>query len=498
MNTNASQIVTVLAKVALICAAFCSTAYLLMLGWYNNLLLDDYGFVAEVDRGGAWGLMSNAYFDWQSRFSAFYVLGWILELWGHASNLIGYTVLLLVLGYAALYYALRYITAIQPKWLLCAVAMLITNVSVMAYFEISTFYWLCCALYTLSTYAAIVLFTAIFFSQGRLWARWLVVILCSLYLCGGAENFTPIIIAAFALALLYQMPANHTWRFWLTQQQRMMLVSLIILCVGFVLVITGPGTSSRATGGEMNGYMSHFAIIPYLSNLLKASAIFSMRLFSRILYFILLLPIGWLIGSLFPAAKTRDSIGLPLLLSLACVLGILLISIAAPVFGMGWYSPLRSYSFVAFVVSALFIYWGTLMGQLFTKMHTARIALILSCVLISGFSIYSFRSEKSMVADYCAQIHNCHALIAEQMQLNRTEPLQIPRVTHPEIPNSYAIMRMSINHMKGNKLPSIADPATYFPYEQFCLTTDSNDWRNQGIKHYHNAQFDILGWEKIE
>ena len=180
MKTKLQSILSIFAKIAFVLAIICSTAYLLMLGYNNNLLLDDYGFVAEVDRGGAYGLMKSAYFGLQSRFSAFYILGWILKIWGHASNLIGYTILLLVLGYGTLYYALRNITQLTNKWLLFGSAILITNVSIMAYFEMSTFYWVCCAVYTLSTYAAIALFTAIFFSNGKLWARWLIVVFCSL------------------------------------------------------------------------------------------------------------------------------------------------------------------------------------------------------------------------------------------------------------------------------------------------------------------------------
>ena len=86
MKTDKHVILSVSLKVAFIAATFCSTVYLLMLGWYNNFLLDDYGFIAETDRSGVLGMVHDMYYFQQSRFSAFLVLGGILKVWGHATK----------------------------------------------------------------------------------------------------------------------------------------------------------------------------------------------------------------------------------------------------------------------------------------------------------------------------------------------------------------------------------------------------------------------------
>lgn len=486
---NLSKIVSIIAKIAFVAAAIFSTAYLLMLGWYNNLLLDDYGFVVEVDKGGAYGLMHAAYYGWQCRFSAFYLLGWILKIWGHASNLIGYTILLLVLGYGALYYALRNIARLTNKWLVLGSAVLITNVAIMAYFEMSTFYWVCCALYTLSSFAAVVLFTTIFFSKGKLCARWLAIILCSFYISGGAENFTPIVIATLGLVLLYQMISNRTWRFWTTPQQQMIVASLMILCVGFLAVLFGPGTHSRET--DMNGFAGNFAIIPYFVKLASALAVFTMRLLSRSLYYILLLPIGFIIGKNMKYSTQYSNWKL-VLLSFGVVLGVIVLSVAASVYGMGWYSPLRSYSFVSFVLAGWFIYIGAIVGSRFSLL-TIDILVSLSSCLIVAYSLYYYRQEKPLVKNYHEQIVKLNATIQEQVRIGRTEPLVTPPVIHPTIPNTYAILRTSLNQIVGKKTVSIADPANYFPYEQFLLSSDPNDWKNVDMQRYYNASFDIIG-----
>lgn len=491
-----NRIIDISAKIALILAVVGSTAYLLMLGWYNNLLLDDYGFVADVDRDGPYGLMKNAYWHWQSRFSAFYVLGWILKIWGHASNLIGYTILLLAVGYATIYYALQRITKIQDKWMMLGMAILINNVSIMAYLELSTFYWVCCALYTLSTYTAILLFTIIFFSAGRDWLRWIIVIICSLYLCGGAENFTPLVIAILGCILLYQMISQRTWRFWQTKEQKMMLVSLGILCAGFIAVVLGPGSHDRATDEAMHGFMGHFALVPYCVKLVKASAIFGTRILSRSLYYVLLIPFGFLIGSQVKGTLQVGRIWKRMMLAFAIAIGIILLSIAAPVFGMGWYAPPRAYCFVSFVLAALVIYCAALLGMKVSSKQKVKIWTIVASILIATMSITFMRVEQPIAADYHIQIAARNVQIQEQVKLNRMEPLCIEKVTHHTMPNSYALMRVGISRLMGKRSTSIAEPSTYSPYVQYSLSVNPSNWKNVDMEHYHNAHFDIIGWEE--
>lgn len=493
MNNLSNKIVSITAKIAFVAAVISSTAYLLMLGWYNNLLLDDYGMVADVDVGGAYGLMKGAYFGWQSRFSAFYVLGCIFKIFGHASNLIGYTILLLVLGYGTLYYALRNITQLTNKWLLFGSAILITNVSIMAYFEMSTFYWVCCAVYTLSTYAAIALFTAIFFSNGKLWARWLIVVFCSLYISGGAENFTPIVIATLGLVLLYKMISNRTW-LWTTPQLQMIVVGLLILCVGFLAVLLGPGTHNREA--SMSGFAGQFSFLPYFAKLASALAVFTMRLVSRSLYYFLLLPIGFVIGQRVEFS-TQCSTWKLVFISLGVVLGVIVLSVAASVYGMGWYSPLRSYSFVSFVIAAWFIYVGTIFGARFTPLTVEIIITLSSCVIII-YSLYYYRTELPLVSEIHNQIEMRHTQIIACEQDKRVEPLKIEEIIYPHIPNTYAVLRKMIANAAGKTEVHVAAPNEYFPYERYALSWDPDDFRNNGVQQYYNVHFDIIGWKGAE
>lgn len=478
--------------IALVLAIVCSIAYLLMLGWNNVLLLDDYCWVTNVNQAGPLGFVRDMA-AWQNRFSSLFVSGCIIAIWGHASNLIGYTILLLILGYASIYYALRYIIKDANKWLLVGITILITNVSIMAYFELSTFYWVCCSGYTLSTYATIALFTAILLSDGKRWARWIVVILSSLYLCGGAENFTPALIAIMGLWILYTMIHSRSWKFWISDKQQMMVVSLLMLCVGFVIVVFGEGTKTRALTEASNGFMGNFDLIPYTKCLIKSSVIFMMRLGSRGLYYLLLFPFGLWIGS-----KLKDqelhSIWKHIVLSTGIAFLAILISIASAVYGMGWYASLRAYSFVSFGMAALIIYWGIAIGRKYKRCYNSYV--LVATLAVSAISISFYRTDQPLAKAYHDQIMDCHKNIEEQVRLGRTEPLIIDAIPYPTRPNTYAILRRTINKCMGKKSAKVSEPSHYFPYERYALSIDPNDWKNVAIQRYFNTPFIIIGWEE--
>ena len=85
-------------KVCLLIAAVVSSAYLLMLGWYNTLSLDDYGFVADIEEQGPWEFTKNMYLNWQGRFSAFFVSSYLMPIFGRMSNMLPYTVFQMAVG----------------------------------------------------------------------------------------------------------------------------------------------------------------------------------------------------------------------------------------------------------------------------------------------------------------------------------------------------------------------------------------------------------------
>ena len=221
-----------------------------------------------------------------------------------------------------------------------------------------------------------------------------------------------------------------------------------------------------------------------------------LRLLSRGLYYVLLIPVGVWIGHQMRGILRVDGICIRMVSAIAVAMGRILLSIAAPVFGMGWYAPPRAYCFVSFVLVALVIYCAALVGMKVASERKVQACNIVAFVVIAAMSITFMRVEQPMAADYHAQVAACNAQIQKQAELNRTAPLYVETVTHPTIPNSYALMRKGISRLMGKKIMSIAEPSTYFPYEQYSLSVDSGNWKNMDMMRYHKAQFNIIGWNE--
>ena len=70
MKTETINRLKSITDVLLIIAAIATTVYLLMLGWYNTLTLDDYVWV-DIEERGVFKWMYNVYMTWEGRWSAF-------------------------------------------------------------------------------------------------------------------------------------------------------------------------------------------------------------------------------------------------------------------------------------------------------------------------------------------------------------------------------------------------------------------------------------------
>ena len=215
-----------------------------------------------------------------------------------------------------------------------------------------------------------------------------------------------------------------------------------------------------------------------------------MRLLSKGLYYLLLIPFGLWIGRAMPESK--EKIWKRIIISCVIVFGLIELSIAAPVVGMGWYAPLRSYSFVSFMMAALIIHCGALIGQKYRSDCAIWLSAI-SAIIIISMSLYYMRTEYPMVKKTHAQIVQRNNAIQEHVVSGSKEPIVLDSIYYPVKPNAYAILRSAINKCLGQQSSHVALPSVYYPYEFYDITKDPSHWKNQALKKYFKAEFDIVG-----
>lgn len=492
MNTN------VIIKQLLLIVAICTTAYLMMLGWFNTLSLDDYGFAVDMSRYTPWEWAKEIYMTWQGRFSSFFVSGFIFQLWGHASSLFSWTVIHLLSGYWVVGLFIRDVAKVKDIGLWIPLAILIENITIMSVFEFSTFYWLCCAGYFLVIYATILLIYVLFFSHWRNWLNWTIAAICSLYVSGSAENYTPLVLMVLGIIWLIRLiNGSKTDSFVKTfRANSMLFIVCAILGIGFLVMVLAPGNAVRLQNGDqIVGFMHDFRLMPFVKKTIMANSIFLLRLISRSLYFISALPLFMYIGSSLKNNKEEiqvEPLGKHVGIATILLLGFLFIAVTACVYGIGYYPPLRAMSFVSYVVMAYIGYVGIGLGYKYgdKMMKITNVILVLTCIGLGCFAAYEFQKEYPVVKEYHTYVKQRDGEIRYLAEQGNTEPYYAEVYIRPKWLNTYSYLRTFINRYIGAK-QVVNEP--YFPYMPSELDkTNPKDFKNKGLGDYYNAQFDIL------
>lgn len=481
----------------IIIAAFVTTAYLLMLGCFNTLSLDDYGFVVDLSHYTPWEWTKFMYMTWQGRFSGFFVSGITFQLWGRASSLLSWTVIHLLLGYWVVGLIIRDVVKIKDVGLWLPLAVLIENITIMSVLEFSTFYWLCCAGYFLVVYATILLAYVLFFSHWRNWINWAIAILCALYVSGSAENYTPLVLMVLGIVWLIRIIDGSKADSFATafRANSMLFVVCAILAIGFLAVLLAPGNKVRMqNGNELVGFMYNFRPVLFLKKTIIANSIFFLRLLSRSLYYLFALPLFMYMGSLCKANGIYinvENMGKKILIATILLLLFVFIAVTACVYGIGYYPPVRSMSYMAYVLMAYTGYVGVLLGaSLAEKKQLINTLVICSALVWITYGCFYFVREYPVAKEYHACISQRDKDIQSLAEQGNTETYYAERYRAPKWRNTYSYLRTAINKCLGSK-KVVNEP--YFPYMVSALdATNPADFKNSGLQYYYNAHFDIL------
>lgn len=482
----------VLTNVLLVAAALVTTFYLLMLGWYNTLTLDDYAW-SDIESRGIFKWMYYIYMTWEGRWSAFTIDACIWKIWAHASNLILFTVLHLALGYISTYCLLKKLFSKKSfDWNLLTFSVLVVNLSVLALQEISTVYWLCCPHYVMCVWAVMWLYNMLFLTDQYKWWHVLTIVLMSIYLSGLAETFTPLVIMVLGIAWLYNIFKQKRYNFVKEPKDMYLTISLVILIVGFLVMVFAPGNSARVETMSERSFVGNFALGAFCIQWCKATIILALRFISKTLYYLAIAVIAAWVGYMYRENEKVKALALNIkqvgLLTLALVM-FFVISVAPCVYAMGWYAPPRSFSYMSFVFAFYAVWLGLSFGAKVRRPAAAIVAVNIVAICISVLAVMWIVREQPVAAGYNAWVKECHADIQRKIDNQDTTPYVTDGYLFPTERNTYSRMCLM---MGKNRIEY------QYPYMLFNLTKDPKHWKNKALKEYMHADFDIIGWEDPE
>lgn len=492
MKKEISDYLNLSALVLLILSAIATTCYLLMLGWYNTLTLDDYSW-SSIESLGVWNWMKSVYMTWEGRWSAFTIDACIWKIWAHASNMIMFTVIHLAIGYVTTYCLLRKILSVARfDWLLLTFSILVVNLSILALQEISTFYWLCCPHYVMCVWAFMWLCNLLFLTKQFKWWHVPFIVLLSLYLSGLAETFTPLVIMLLGIKWLFNIFKDKRYNFILQPSDRYLTISLVVLVIGFLIMVFAPGNKVRVETMSENSFINNFVLTAFCYKWAKATVILLLRFISKSLYYATVMIIAMFIGYKYRESLVNSKIILSAKQILIVIVGLLLffaISVAPCVYAMGWYAPPRSFSYMSFAFAFCAIWIGLSIGAQSQHPNVIILSTGVVALCLTILSSIWIAREQPVVSKYHDWVMECRATIQQKIDEHDNSPYVTEGYQFPAERNTYS--RMCIM-MGKNRIEY------QYPYMLFNLSKDPKHWKNVALKDYMHADFDIIGWGDSE
>ena len=280
------------------------------------------------------------------------------------------------------------------------------------------------------------------------------------------------------------------------QKEWLLFVVCGILFIGFVAMMKAPGNEVRMNlEGRGDGFMHQFDLAAFIKTSIIANTIFILRLLSKGLYWLGVLPICIYIGSRmreYGLSIENGKISKKIWIFTALLLGFIIIAVTSCVYGIGYYPPLRSMSFMSYVVVAYLCYVGCLIGYAIYEKKSAVINTLVVIVSISwiGYADYRLFREYPEVRRYHEYVVQRDTAIKQLAEQGSTELYYVDSYQPPVWRNSYSYLRTGLNRLMGSK-KVVNEP--YFPYMVSVLDkNNTSDFRNVGVKNYYNANFEIL------
>ena len=469
-------------------AAVVTMLYILILGYYALPTADDWKWMPMVESLNPFGFVKHFYLGWQGRYSALLVDGALCQYLGRNEHLLGFSFVELLLGYGAIYLLLRDMLKVHDSAVLAIITTIITNLGVMAFPEIGTFYWLCTTNYIHEIWFTIYMIWFLLYCK-YIWVSGIGTILCAIYLGGCAENYSPVLALVLGCWWLCRMMAYRDWRFWQYSRELLLFIATMVVGVGFLIMLFAPGNDVRMEAEGIYSLMNHFTLSVFITKTFKASVVLLLRLMSRGWYMLCAFPLFLLLGTQV-AEKLPKLTWQRTLIALGIAMGIIIISVAASVYGMGWYATMRANCFIVFLAMAWIGYVGVLLGHtLKEKGSLVTISAIMAALAITVTAIVYIAIEYPIVRKYNQDVVAIHHQMQQYVDEGRTEIVYVQPVEIKYRQSSYGYVRNALQKI-FHKQKRYHEH--YFPYEPFQLTSNPTNWRNQFYKSWLGAKFDII------
>jgi hypothetical protein len=465
-------------------------SYVLIVGYYNRLSLDDFAYMGVLRDYGLLNPFTFWYDNWQGRFAPQLFLNIMFSFYQLTSNLIFYPIILSSIFVYSFYQILHYCFKL-PKLVLLNYSILLYSALLLTTFELSTFYWLNASVMYFGGVAFLLLgLVFILKNKPTLW-HYIIIAICFLYAGSSSENFGALACLILMVGLLFwyirsaynfENFTSHFKYFCFHTITKKIVTGLFFCSVAFIVMILSPGTSVRMAQGQ---HMTDPFALLNLS--LDSTLVVYTHIFYKLPYIIVYAPLFVLFGCYLNLEKIIKIRLLPvLILTSAALFFIIFISNIPLSYALGQVGPLRSYVFVSFFLVAKLFLVCVYIGSRYQAVLGRSVRKISGVFLFMLFLllVYTLYSEVPLLRKYSQSDKQRIATLDKYKRLNRTEPVFVSPLYNPEYLTVTDLWR------KVTNTENLRAYMTDMPV-MVGEISETSHWRNGHLKHGLDLKFEV-------
>ena len=455
--------------------------YYVMLAVYTRPHYDDLHFLWKMREMSISEYVSDMYFSRSGRFVAYALNGVVFSAINYIQLYWIFPVLFWLIGVLLSVFGVLKLTNQQFTFGRINAVVLIYNVFILTNIDFAVFNWLCALSYYILAPAMLTLL-ALLVSEKSNFKIISAIILLAVFLGGGQEAFTPIVLACVLAIVLYKLYKNNfnlpiTLRSVVVQKS---VLSILIMSAMLLIVVLAPGNYKRLAADE---FSSPSNLAEYLTGFAKAISMFFYYLVYYVPYYVILALVvlrSFGVNADFKLLNGKRYLIIAVFLYSSYVI----LTVFPSVYLWGGFGIQRNYTHLVYVSILFFILCLLWIFANYQKQYKRLFGIFanIGVIALSLIMIFNIYYDTQSASQYAKAVDQRVASAKKQNELQITENLKVK-----ELPVPYTLdPKYILFELIGKK--SNPQPVLYY-------ISDADSVVNEYASHfrrYYQLNFDII------
>lgn len=407
--------------------------YYLMLAIYSQPHYDDLHFMWKMNEMSIYDYVKEMYLSRSGRFVAYGLNGVIFSV----VNIVGYhqfwPIVFYIIGVLICCKTAKECIKSIDSTVLFNVILLIYNIYILINIDFSVFNWLCAMSYYLLAPSCCLLFCYLNKSILK-WYDYVVLSLLVIFLGGGQEAFTPVVLLIMFFNGLFYWQKNN-WEIkatWDLPQIRRIVYVAIAMIILLLIVVVAPGNYARMA--DTSQFIHPVGIIGWIKSIVHANGMYLYFMIFYIPYMFILFTITYLLGNRYGTRCLNRIQKIKIVFLLLFSLFIYtLVSSLPNVYLYGGFGIQRSYTHCVFMLLLCVAVCGYVLGDTERKTNIPSFVAIIG--LLTFISIMSINIHNDIpVAQQYSDAVNARIEHLQELQINGNKDVVVVKeLPKPEV-----------------------------------------------------------------